>query len=184
MAFATNYRRAGVALLAIAVTAALFWFGKGLNPYWPLLWFAPIPVLLSASRTALAECSGDRVSRVVLRQLQFLAVFSAAWNAACAGCVQFCFRGGCLHAGGPAVSSAASPGSALERPFRFSSRMGDLRMGSELRPSAWHGRQFGVHAVELPTILAACICDWSVGHELFAAAVSGCGCNRPASAPR
>jgi len=52
MAFATNYRRAGVALLAIAVTAVLVWFGKGLNPYWPLLWFAPIPVLLFASGTA------------------------------------------------------------------------------------------------------------------------------------
>jgi apolipoprotein N-acyltransferase len=50
MAFAVNYRRAGVALLAIVVTAALFWFGKGLDPYWPLLWFAPIPVLLFASR--------------------------------------------------------------------------------------------------------------------------------------
>ncbi len=52
MAFATDYRRAGVASLAIAVAAALVWFGKGLNPYWPLLWFAPIPVLLFASRTA------------------------------------------------------------------------------------------------------------------------------------
>jgi len=51
MAFATNYRRTGVALLATAVTAALVWFGNGLNPYWPLLWFAPIPVLLFASRT-------------------------------------------------------------------------------------------------------------------------------------
>jgi apolipoprotein N-acyltransferase len=52
MAFTTNYPRAVVALLAIAVTAALVWFGKGLNPYWPLLWFAPIPVLLFASCTA------------------------------------------------------------------------------------------------------------------------------------
>ncbi len=52
MAFATDSRRAGLALLAIAVTAALAWFGKGLNPYWPLLWFAPIPVLLFASRAA------------------------------------------------------------------------------------------------------------------------------------
>jgi len=51
MAFATKYRRAGVALLAIAVTAALVLFGNGLNPYWPLLWFAPIPVLVFASHT-------------------------------------------------------------------------------------------------------------------------------------
>jgi apolipoprotein N-acyltransferase len=52
MAFATSYRRAGVTLLATAVTAALVWFGNGLDPHWPLLWFAPIPVLLFASRTA------------------------------------------------------------------------------------------------------------------------------------
>ncbi len=52
MVFATNYPGAGVALLATAVAAALIWFGNGLNPYWPLLWFAPIPVLLLASRAA------------------------------------------------------------------------------------------------------------------------------------
>jgi apolipoprotein N-acyltransferase len=52
MAFANKWRHAGAALLAIVVTATLFWFGKGLNPYWPLLWFAPIPVLLFAARAA------------------------------------------------------------------------------------------------------------------------------------
>jgi len=58
MAFAADYRRAGAALLAIAVTAALVWFGTGLNPYWPLLWFAPIPVMLFASRTAWPSAAG------------------------------------------------------------------------------------------------------------------------------
>jgi apolipoprotein N-acyltransferase len=29
----------------------MFWFGTGLNPWWPLLWFAPLPVLLFASRS-------------------------------------------------------------------------------------------------------------------------------------
>ncbi len=47
MAFAANSRSASI---AVAVTALLFWFGTGLNPYWPLLWFAPIPVLLFALR--------------------------------------------------------------------------------------------------------------------------------------
>jgi apolipoprotein N-acyltransferase len=46
MAFAAKYRHLGMALLAIASAAMLVWFGNGLNPLWPLLWFAPLPVLL------------------------------------------------------------------------------------------------------------------------------------------
>ncbi len=52
MAFATDYRRTGSALLAVASTAVLVWFGTGLYPRWPLLWFAPLPVLLFASRNS------------------------------------------------------------------------------------------------------------------------------------
>jgi apolipoprotein N-acyltransferase len=33
---------------AAALTAALVWFGSGLFPIWPLLWFAPLPVLCFA----------------------------------------------------------------------------------------------------------------------------------------
>jgi len=37
--------------MAAAVgTAALLWLGTGLDPWWPLLWFAPIPVLLYAQQ--------------------------------------------------------------------------------------------------------------------------------------
>jgi apolipoprotein N-acyltransferase len=52
MAFATDFRRNGAALLSMVTTAVLIWFGNGLNPWWPLLWFAPIPVLLFASRSS------------------------------------------------------------------------------------------------------------------------------------
>ena len=48
MAFAAKYRQLGIALLVIASAAVLLWFGNGLNPLWPLLWLAPIPVLLFA----------------------------------------------------------------------------------------------------------------------------------------
>jgi apolipoprotein N-acyltransferase len=51
MAF-SNSSRTVSALIAIASTAVLFWFGNGLDPWWPLLWFAPIPVLLFASRNS------------------------------------------------------------------------------------------------------------------------------------
>jgi apolipoprotein N-acyltransferase len=40
------------ALLAIAATATLAWFGNGLDPIWPLMWIAVLPVLLYASRSS------------------------------------------------------------------------------------------------------------------------------------
>lgn len=50
MAFATSSRRILEAILATASTAILFWFGSGLNPVWPLMWIAPLPILIFALR--------------------------------------------------------------------------------------------------------------------------------------
>lgn len=50
MASATSYRRGFSALLVILLSALLFYFGNGLNPLWPLLWFAPLPLLSFALR--------------------------------------------------------------------------------------------------------------------------------------
>lgn len=52
MAFAIDLRRIGVALAAVTATAVLVWFGTGLFPLWPLMWFAPLPVLLFAGRSS------------------------------------------------------------------------------------------------------------------------------------
>ena len=52
MASANNYPRFAVALLTIFVSATLFWFGNGLNPIWPLMWIAPLPVLVFATRNS------------------------------------------------------------------------------------------------------------------------------------
>jgi apolipoprotein N-acyltransferase len=49
MASAPDLRRAVAAALAVALTAILTWFGTGLHPWWPLLWFAPLPVLVLAA---------------------------------------------------------------------------------------------------------------------------------------
>jgi apolipoprotein N-acyltransferase len=49
VAFSNDYRRYGAAFVSVVSTAALVWFGTGLNPCWPLLWFAPLPVLFFAS---------------------------------------------------------------------------------------------------------------------------------------
>jgi len=52
VAFASRGRGLVLALLATATTAVLVYFGTGLFPLWPLMWFAPIPVLLFASRSS------------------------------------------------------------------------------------------------------------------------------------
>jgi apolipoprotein N-acyltransferase len=36
--------------LAVALTAVLIWFGTGMQPWWPLMWLAPLPVLLFAAQ--------------------------------------------------------------------------------------------------------------------------------------
>ena len=45
MASANRVRQTGTALLAVALTATMMWFGNGLNPLWPLMWIAMLPVL-------------------------------------------------------------------------------------------------------------------------------------------
>jgi apolipoprotein N-acyltransferase len=52
MGFASKSRLALPALLVTLSTAILVWFGNGLNPWWPLLWLAPLPVLWFALRSS------------------------------------------------------------------------------------------------------------------------------------
>lgn len=51
MASVVNHRLAAGAL-AVALTAVLVWFGTGMQPWWPLMWLAPLPVLLFAGRAS------------------------------------------------------------------------------------------------------------------------------------
>jgi apolipoprotein N-acyltransferase len=50
MAFANTSKLILVGSLVVVSTALLVWFGNGLDPWWPLLWLAPLPVLLFALR--------------------------------------------------------------------------------------------------------------------------------------
>jgi len=46
-----SYRPWVDAVLATLATAAMLYFGNGLDPLWPLMWFATVPVLLLSLRT-------------------------------------------------------------------------------------------------------------------------------------
>jgi apolipoprotein N-acyltransferase len=52
MASAIDMKRLGLGLLATALMAVAIFFGTGLDPFWPLMWFAPLPVLLFANRAS------------------------------------------------------------------------------------------------------------------------------------
>ncbi len=49
MAYALDVKRLGLGVAATLAMAALVYLGTGLGPYWPLMWFAPLPVLLFAA---------------------------------------------------------------------------------------------------------------------------------------
>jgi len=49
MASTIDVKRLGLGLMAVLIAAALIFFGTGLQPHWPLMWFAPLPVLLFAA---------------------------------------------------------------------------------------------------------------------------------------
>ncbi len=50
MGFGSKAKSAAIALAAFAATAALVYWGNGLTPRWPLMWVAPLPVLVFALR--------------------------------------------------------------------------------------------------------------------------------------
>jgi len=61
------------ATLAILTTAALLLAGNGMNPIWPLMWIAPIPVLLLAVETTSWRIAGATAAlSVLLGTLTFL----------------------------------------------------------------------------------------------------------------
>ncbi|HEY3644537.1 MAG TPA: hypothetical protein VGM16_04295, partial [Gammaproteobacteria bacterium] len=51
MASSLDLKPAATGIAAALLTAVLTWYGDGLFPVWPLMWMAPIPVLLVALRS-------------------------------------------------------------------------------------------------------------------------------------
>src|SRR6202047_2552869 len=76
MAFALSFRRLMGAALASVAAAAMFYFGNGLEPLWPLMWFAPLPVLLLALRMKWWEAAATAVSVMMLGNLNMWSYFT------------------------------------------------------------------------------------------------------------
>jgi apolipoprotein N-acyltransferase len=86
MAFANSYRKLAEAALAVAATGTMFYLGNGLEPLWPLMWFAPLPVLLFALGSPWWGAGLTAVTAIILGSLnmwsyltQTLGIPAAAW---------------------------------------------------------------------------------------------------------
>ena len=86
MASVLRYRRLVESALSIAATAAMFYFGNGLEPWWPLMWFAPLPLLWCALRSKWWTAAVTAVAVMMLGNLNIWSYFTktlgmpgAAW---------------------------------------------------------------------------------------------------------
>ena len=57
MACVRDPKNIALGIGAVTASAILLWFGSGLYPWWPLMWFAPLPVLLVAIRAPAWEAA-------------------------------------------------------------------------------------------------------------------------------
>jgi apolipoprotein N-acyltransferase len=69
MAFAISYQRTMEAILAIIASATMFYFGNGLEPWWPLMWLFPLPLLLFALRSKWWAATLTTVAAMMLGNL-------------------------------------------------------------------------------------------------------------------
>lgn len=98
MASAIDVRRIAYGLGAIAFMALCTWFGTGLHPLWPLMWFAPVLLLLFSVDTrwwiaALAAAVG-----MVLGVMNLLGLFYGALQAPIPILIQIYFTEGLMFA--------------------------------------------------------------------------------------
>ncbi len=85
MVYVHKGKDVAAALAVLVTTSLLVWFGNGLDPWWPLLWFAPLPVLLFALRRPWWSAALISGSAWLLGSLNLLGYFEllgmpfAAW---------------------------------------------------------------------------------------------------------
>jgi apolipoprotein N-acyltransferase len=76
MVFTLSFRRVMETVLATVTTAAMFYFGNGLQPWWPLMWFAPLPLLLFALRSKWWTAAVTAVAAMLLGSLNMWSYFT------------------------------------------------------------------------------------------------------------
>ena len=181
MGYAPSLKSGLTAVAAAAATAVLLWFGNGLDPWWPLMWFAPLPVLWFALRksgwmTALTAVAAWLAGSLNLwGYFHLIGVPFVAWLGSRRGCA-----GG--RGRGAVVSRVGAARRMVERAGGISRDMGHARVRAQPDDAACDSRQHCLHAVKVSALPATGLDHGTVGHELSAAVLSGGACDWPAPA--
>ena len=154
-------------IVAGTTTAALLYFGTGLHPIWPLLWFAPIPVIaiapqLRASRAfALATVAWFFGEMNLWKHLAY--GIGLPWRAGCylVSRSRNCFCSRCF-----VRAQLSSTRLVLSRCDRVSILLGELRISERERFATQHLRESRLYADELSASYPNSIFDRNLGHQL------------------
>ncbi len=100
MGFAAKYPRVGEAVVAVAATGAMLYFGNGLDPWWPLMWLAPLPVLVYALRNRWAITALVVVAAMVAGNLNMWSYFTKTLGMPWSAWLSIYLAGGIVFAAG------------------------------------------------------------------------------------
>ena len=154
-------------IVAGTTTAALLYFGTGLHPIWPLLWFAPIPVIaiapqLRASRAfALATVAWFFGETNLWKHLAY--GIGLPWPLIV---VSFLIPAIVFALGVLFVRSFLRRGSFFLGCDRVSILLGELRISERERFATQHLRESRLYADELSASYPNSVFDWNLGHQL------------------
>src|SRR5580704_12834723 len=166
MAFSLGYRRLAEAVLAVVATAAMFYFGNGLETWWPLMWFALRSKWWTAAVTAVAV--------MMLGNLNIWSYFKKTLGMPGAAWVNIFLAAGvifvCLQR--QYCCFACWYCSGAERGSCFAGGLGDERVCAECNVATWVGRKSCVFATEVSPVSAAGFDHGALGDDLCVIAVS------------
>src|SRR5215470_16781244 len=100
MAFTLSYRPVMEAIITITATAAMSYFGNGLEPRWLLMWFAPLPVLLFALRSKWWSAAVTAVAAMMIGNLNMWSYFTKTLGMPGSAWVGIFLVAGVVFAGG------------------------------------------------------------------------------------
>src|SRR6202035_3198626 len=166
------------AILAIIASALMFLFGNGLESGWPLMWFAPLPLLLFALRSKWWTAAVTAGAVMMLGNLNMWSYFTKTLGMPGSAWVGIFLAAGVVFAAAVLLFRVlVLRGAVWSGVLAFAGGLGDDRVCAECNVATWVGRKSCVFAAEVSPVSAAGFDHGALGDDLCVTAVSCCDCD-------